>query len=88
MVSKTVTTTDTAEKAEGRDARLADIAAEFVRLKVNVIVTSATPRLAPFRTKAAPAARTHTTHHTRSRAHHCTKKPCPTTKATANKTTQ
>jgi putative ABC transport system substrate-binding protein len=29
--------------AEGKDERLADIAAEFVRLKVNVIVTSATP---------------------------------------------
>src|SRR5262249_10743026 len=31
--------------AEGRDERFAEIAAEFVQLKVDVIVTSATPRV-------------------------------------------
>ena len=32
--------------AEGRNERLAEIAAEFVRLKVNIIVTSGTPQVA------------------------------------------
>jgi hypothetical protein len=41
-------------------------------------------------TKTTPASRTHTTvrHSTHTRSHRCTKKPCPTTKATTNKTSQ
>jgi alpha-D-xyloside xylohydrolase len=40
--------------------------------------------------KTTPASRTHTTvhHTTHTRSHRCAKKPCPTTKATTNKTSQ